>query len=88
MIVAITIINYLDRNTLAIMWQGIVESLGLIDADGLTDDEFKTKSKELYAYINMFFMVAYGISQMLSGKLYDKIGTRRGFVASKEKKAL
>ncbi|MGN0188559.1 MAG: MFS transporter [Candidatus Cryptobacteroides sp.] len=82
MIVAITIINYLDRNTLAIMWQGIVESLGLIDAEGLTDDEFKTKSKELYAYINMFFMVAYGISQMLSGKLYDKIGTRRGFVAS------
>lgn len=82
LIVAITIINYLDRNTLAIMWQGIVESLGLIDPEGLTEDEYKTHSKELYAYINMFFMVAYGISQMLSGKLYDKIGTRKGFVAS------
>ncbi len=82
LIVLITIINYLDRNTLSIMWQGIVKDLGLIDAEGLTEDEFKTKSKELYAYINMFFMVAYGISQMLSGKLYDKIGTRRGFVAS------
>ena len=82
LIVAITIINYLDRNTLSIMWQGIVETLGLIDPEGLTEDEFKTQSKELYAYINMFFMVAYGISQMLSGKLYDKIGTRKGFVAS------
>lgn len=82
LIVAITIINYLDRNTLSIMWQGIVESLGLIDKEGLTPDEYSTKTKELYAYINMFFMVAYGISQMLSGKLYDKIGTRRGFVAS------
>ncbi len=82
LIVAITIINYLDRNTLAIMWQGIVESLGLIDKEGLTPDEYSTKTKELYAYINMFFMVAYGISQMLSGKLYDRIGTRRGFVAS------
>lgn len=82
LIVLITIINYLDRNTLSIMWQGIVKDLGLIDMEGLTEEEFKTKSKELYAYINMFFMVAYGISQMLSGKLYDKIGTRKGFVAS------
>ena len=82
LIVAITIINYLDRNTLSIMWQGIVESLGLIDKEGLTEAEYSTRSKELYAYINMFFMVAYGISQMLSGKLYDRIGTRKGFVAS------
>lgn len=82
LIVAITIINYLDRNTLAIMWQGIVDNLGLIDKEGLTDAEYSDKTKELYAYINMFFMVAYGISQMFSGKLYDKIGTRKGFVAS------
>lgn len=57
LIVLITIINYLDRNTLAIMWQGMVESLGLIDPEGLTEDEYKTQTKELYAYINMFFMV-------------------------------
>lgn len=30
LIVLVTIINYLDRNTLAIMWQGIVGDLGLI----------------------------------------------------------
>lgn len=82
LIVIVTIINYLDRNTLGIMWAHIVEDLGLIDREGLTDAEFNTRSKELFAYINMFFMVAYGISQMLSGKLYDKIGTRRGFALS------
>lgn len=81
LIVLITIINYLDRNTLAIMWQGIVGDLGLIDPN-LPDAEYSQKMKELYSYIYMFFMVAYGISQMLSGKLYDKIGTRKGFVAS------
>lgn len=82
MIVVVTIINYLDRNTLSIMWQDIVKDLGLIDAEGLSPEDFKTKSKELYAFINMFFMMAYGISQMFSGRLYDKIGTRKGFVTS------
>ncbi len=81
LIVLITIINYLDRNTLAIMWQGIVGDLGLIDPS-LPDAEYKQATKELYSYIYMFFMVAYGISQMISGRLYDKIGTRKGFVAS------
>ncbi len=82
LIVVITIINYLDRNTLSIMWQGIVKDLGLIDMENLSPEEYSQKSKELYSYIYMFFMVAYGISQMLSGKLYDKIGTRIGFVIS------
>ncbi|MFZ4455963.1 MAG: MFS transporter [Bacteroidales bacterium] len=81
LIVLVTIINYLDRNTLAIMWQGIVGDLKLIPTN-LSPEEYSQKSKELYSYIYMFFMVAYGISQILSGKLYDKIGTRRGFVVS------
>lgn len=36
----------------------------------------------MLAIITMFFMVAYGISQLVSGKIYDKIGTRRGFTLS------
>ncbi len=82
LIVMVTIINYLDRNTLSIMWQGIVKDLGFIDDVNLSAEEYSQKSKEIYSYIYMFFMVAYGISQMLSGKLYDKIGTRIGFVVS------
>ncbi len=82
LIVLVTLINYLDRNTLSIMWQGIVADLGLIDKENLSAEEYTQQSKEMYSYIYMFFMVAYGISQMLSGKLYDKIGTRIGFVIS------
>jgi ACS family hexuronate transporter-like MFS transporter len=81
LIVLVTIINYLDRNTLAIMWQGIVHDLGLIP-DNISPEEYSQRSKEIYSYIYMFFMVAYGISQMISGKMYDRIGTRAGFLVS------
>jgi ACS family hexuronate transporter-like MFS transporter len=82
LIVLVTIINYLDRNTLGIMWSRIVEDLGLISREGLSDVEFNDKSKTLFAQINMVFMVAYGLSQMFSGRVYDKIGTRKGFTFS------
>jgi ACS family hexuronate transporter-like MFS transporter len=60
---------------------GIAYELGLVnlnDPQVVIDD----KLKKMYSYIYMFFMVAYGMSQLLSGKLYDKIGTRKGFVLS------
>ncbi|MGB3005707.1 MAG: MFS transporter [Chitinophagaceae bacterium] len=60
---------------------GIAYELGLVDFNdpqSVVDD----KLKKLYSYIYMFFMVAYGISQLVSGKVYDKIGTRKGFVMS------
>ena len=82
LIVLVTIINYLDRNTLGMMWTKIVEDLGLISTDGLSEAEYNDLSKKLFRDINMVFMIAYGLSQMFSGKLYDKIGTRRGFTIS------
>lgn len=60
---------------------GIAYELGLVDLrdpQSVIDD----KLKKLYSYIYMFFMIAYGISQLVSGKIYDKIGTRKGFVMS------
>ncbi len=63
-----TIINYIDRNALAIMWPGISTDLGL--------------DKSQYATIVMCFTIAYAISQALSGKMFDAIGTRLGFVIS------
>jgi ACS family hexuronate transporter-like MFS transporter len=58
---------------------GIAYGLGLVDPN---DSQTVTdaKLKKLYSYIYMFFMVAYGISQLVSGKVYDKIGTRKGFI--------
>lgn len=63
-----TVINYVDRSSIAIMWPDINKDIGL--------------SKDQYALIMTMFMIAYAISQSLSGKLYDWIGTRIGFVIS------
>lgn len=61
-----TVINYIDRSTLALMWPSISDDLGMTKAD--------------YAFILNVFMVAYAIGQMLSGKVFDKVGTRIGYV--------
>jgi len=63
-----TIINYIDRSALAIMWPDISKDLGM--------------DKNDYALILNVFLVAYAIGQSLSGKMFDKIGTRAGFVVS------
>ncbi|MFC6225921.1 MFS transporter [Hymenobacter artigasi] len=63
-----TVINYIDRNALAVMWPGIAKDLQL--------------DKEQYATVVGFFMVAYGVGQSVSGRIFDKIGTRLGFALS------
>jgi len=63
-----TVINYIDRSALSIMWPNIQKDLDL--------------TKEYYAIIVTMFTIAYALSQTLSGKLYDWIGTRVGFVVS------
>ena len=67
-----TVINYIDRNALGIMWPGIVEDLGLDDGS----------AKNAYATISTFFLIAYAASKSLSGRLFDIIGTKLGFVFS------
>lgn len=61
-----TIINYIDRSSLSLMWPSISEDLGMDKGD--------------YAIILNLFMVAYAIGQLLSGKIFDKVGTRIGYV--------
>ncbi|GGB61148.1 MFS transporter [Shewanella inventionis] len=63
-----TVINYIDRSALAIMWPGIAEDLGL--------------DKNDYANIITVFMISYAIGQSLFGKIFDAIGTRLGFLLS------
>ena len=60
---------------------GIAKDLGLVDTSADADTQ-KQQAKDLLALITTFFMIAYGISQIVSGKIYDKIGTRRGFTLS------
>lgn len=63
-----TIINYIDRSALGIMWPAMSEDLGL--------------TKEDYAWIINIFTITYAAGKFISGKLYDKVGTKIGFVIS------
>lgn len=66
MIALATVINYIDRSALAMMWPGISEELGM--------------TKAHYAIILNVFMVAYALGQTLGGRMFDKVGTRIGYV--------
>ena len=66
MIALATVINYIDRSAIGILWPAISDDLGL--------------DKEGYRNIAIFFMVGYAIGQSLFGRIFDMIGTRIGFV--------
>ena len=61
-----TIINYIDRNALSVMWPGMSEELGLDKGD--------------YATIMQWFLIGYLIGKTAFGKIMDAIGTRMGFL--------
>jgi len=61
--------------------EGIAYDLGIVDKNA-TQEETDKQAKDILGTITIFFMIAYGISQLFSGKMYDKIGTRKGFVVS------
>ena len=63
-----TVINYIDRNALAVMWPAISKDLGADKAD--------------YALLVTIFMLAYACGQTLFGRLFDVIGVRLGFTLS------
>lgn len=67
-----TVINYIDRSAINILWPYIYKDFGVAEAD----------HKTALAFITTFFMVAYAIGQTLTGKMMDAIGTRLGFVVS------
>jgi len=61
--------------------EGIAYDLGIVDKNA-TQEETDKQAKDILGTITIFFMIAYGISQLFSGKMYDRIGTRKGFVVS------
>ena len=63
-----TVINYIDRTAFALLWPEMGKDLGMDNAD--------------YAIMLNVFMATYAVGKFLSGKLYDKIGTRLGFTVS------
>ncbi|MBK8302300.1 MAG: MFS transporter [Pyrinomonadaceae bacterium] len=63
-----TLINYIDRLTISVLAPVITKDLNL------TNTEF--------GGIATWFLLAYTISQSLSGKLYDRVGIKKGFTIS------
>jgi ACS family hexuronate transporter-like MFS transporter len=69
-----TVINYIDRQALVVLWPSISEDL--------YPDKTMTERKEIYALISVVFMFSYAFGQSIFGKIFDKVGTRIGFVLS------
>jgi ACS family hexuronate transporter-like MFS transporter len=63
-----TLINYIDRLTISVLAPTITRELGLSNTE--------------FGGIVTWFLLAYTLSQGVSGKLYDRVGTRLGFTFS------
>lgn len=59
-------LNYLDRQTLSVLAQTIQRELSISDVE--------------YSYITSSFLVSYTIMYAVSGRVIDRIGTRRSFM--------
>ncbi len=70
-----TVINYIDRQSLNVLWATSMgeELYPDLDADG---------RKAIYATISGIFVLAYAFGQAIFGKIFDWIGTRLGFALS------
>ena len=68
LIAVATVINYIDRNAMAVMWPAISTEIGA--------------SKEDYALLVTIFMLLYAAGQFVFGRLFDILGTRLGFALS------
>jgi ACS family hexuronate transporter-like MFS transporter len=66
MICMVTIINYIDRQTLSVLAPTIREQFGMTNVS--------------YSRVVTVFLLGYTISQALSGRVLDRIGVRRGFM--------
>lgn len=67
-----TVINYVDRSAINILWPYIYKEFGIAEVD----------NKSALALITTFFMIAYALGQTFTGKLMDAIGTRLGMALS------
>ena len=69
-----TVINYIDRQSLNVLWPQIGQEL--------YPDKTSFERKEIYALISIMFVFSYAFGQAIFGKIFDWIGTRLGFAIS------
>src|SRR5512139_1501810 len=66
MIFLITVVNYIDRMTLGVLAPTIMDAFDMSNVE--------------YSRVVTMFLIAYTISQTVSGKILDRIGTRLGMM--------
>ena len=69
-----TVINYVDRQSLSVLWPEI--------AKDIYPEKTVDQHKEIYALISTIFIFSYAFGQAIFGKIFDWIGTRLGFALS------
>lgn len=69
-----TIINYIDRQSLNVLWPEI--------SVDLFPEKSELERKEIYAFISVVFVFSYAFGQAIFGKIFDWVGTRMGFALS------
>lgn len=74
LIAVATVINYIDRSALSVLWPDIVEDI--------FPDKSALERKQIYANISIVFILSYAFGQAIFGKIFDWVGTRLGFVLS------
>ena len=65
LLAVITTINYIDRSVFGVVAPVVRGEFGIGDAD--------------YGLITSGFLLAYGVGQLISGPLIDRLGTKRAF---------
>ncbi|HEV8438564.1 MAG TPA: MFS transporter [Methylomirabilota bacterium] len=66
MIFLLTVVNYIDRMTLSVLAPTIMKQFAMTNV--------------AYSRVVFMFLLAYTISQTVSGKVLDRVGTRAGFM--------
>ena len=74
LLAVITTINYVDRSVFGVVAPVVRGEFGIGDAD--------------YGLITSGFLLAYGIGQLISGPLIDRLGTKRAFSLAATLRAL
>lgn len=69
-----TVINYIDRQSLPVLWPDIAEDL--------YPEKNADERKAIYGTISVVFLFSYAFGQAIFGKIFDKLGTRIGFTLS------
>jgi ACS family hexuronate transporter-like MFS transporter len=68
LIFVVTCINYVDRSSVGLLFTHFGPELGI--------------SREQYGWVGAILLLAYTVSQSVSGRLYDRYGVRAGFTLS------